>query len=70
MRWQLVNSQYYIRGSNYLFAFSYTAAGFFIVSILTKSFDKEGQVNLNWDDDLVKGSCITHNGEVVHDRVK
>lgn len=31
---------------------------------------KEGAVNLNWEDDLVKGSCITHNGEVTNDRVK
>jgi len=31
---------------------------------------KEGQINLNWDDDLVKGSCITHDGEVVNERVK
>jgi proton-translocating NAD(P)+ transhydrogenase subunit alpha len=31
---------------------------------------KEGQINLNWDDDLVKGSCITHNGEVVNERVR
>ncbi len=31
---------------------------------------KEGTINLNWDDDLVKGACITHNKEVVHERVK
>jgi H+-translocating NAD(P) transhydrogenase subunit alpha len=31
---------------------------------------KEGQLNLNWDDDLVQGSCITHNGEIMNDRVK
>ena len=31
---------------------------------------KEGQINLNWDDDLVKGSCITHNGEIIHERLK
>jgi H+-translocating NAD(P) transhydrogenase subunit alpha len=31
---------------------------------------KDNQLNLNWEDDLVKGSCITHNGEVVHERVK
>lgn len=31
---------------------------------------REGQINLNWDDDLVKGSCITHDGEVVNERVK
>jgi len=24
---------------------------------------------LNWDDDLVKGSCITHDGKIVHERL-
>ena len=32
--------------------------------------DKEGKINLNWEDDLVKGCCITHEGEVIHERVK
>ncbi len=41
-----------------------------ILNFLQLITTKEGQLNLNWDDDLVKGSCITHNGEVVHDRVK
>jgi H+-translocating NAD(P) transhydrogenase subunit alpha len=31
---------------------------------------KEGNLNLNWDDDLVQGSCITHNGEIIHERLK
>ena len=31
---------------------------------------REGALQLNWDDDLVKGCCITGNGEVVHDRIK
>jgi NAD(P) transhydrogenase subunit alpha len=31
---------------------------------------KEGAVNLNWEDDLVKGSCITYGGEIIHERVK
>jgi H+-translocating NAD(P) transhydrogenase subunit alpha len=32
--------------------------------------DKDGKLNLNWEDDLVKGSCITHGGELVHESVK
>ena len=32
--------------------------------------DKEGALNLNFDDDLVKGACITHKGEVVNERVR
>lgn len=27
---------------------------------------KDGNVNLNFEDDLVKGTCIAHNGEIVH----
>lgn len=30
---------------------------------------KDNSVALNWDDDLVKGSCITHEGKLVHERV-
>jgi H+-translocating NAD(P) transhydrogenase subunit alpha len=41
-----------------------------ILNFLQLITNKEGQLNLNWDDDLVKGSCITHDGAVVHERVK
>ena len=41
-----------------------------VMNFLALIINKEGQLNLNWEDDLVKGSCITHNGEVVHERVK
>jgi NAD(P) transhydrogenase subunit alpha len=41
-----------------------------ILNFLQLLITKEGQLNLNWDDDLVKGSCITHGGEVMHERVK
>lgn len=30
----------------------------------------EGRVNLNFSDDLVKGACITFDGEICNDRVK
>jgi len=41
-----------------------------ILNFLQLIITKEGEINLNWDDDLVKGSCITHGGEVIHERVK
>ena len=41
-----------------------------ILNFLQLIITKEGTINLNWEDDLVKGSCITHGGEVVHERVK
>ena len=40
-----------------------------VLNFLQLIITKEGTINLNWDDDLVKGSCITHNGAVVHERV-
>jgi H+-translocating NAD(P) transhydrogenase subunit alpha len=41
-----------------------------ILNFLNLMIDKEGKWNLNWQDDLVKGTCITHNGEIVNDKVK
>jgi H+-translocating NAD(P) transhydrogenase subunit alpha len=41
-----------------------------VLNFLQLIITREGQINLNWEDDLVKGSCITHGGEVVHERVK
>jgi NAD(P) transhydrogenase subunit alpha len=41
-----------------------------ILNFLQLIINKEGQINLNWNDDLVKGSCITHNGEIVNERVR
>ncbi len=32
--------------------------------------NKEGGIDLNFEDDIVKGTCIAHNGEIVNDRVK
>ncbi len=41
-----------------------------VLNFLQLIITKEGQINLNWEDDLVKGSCITYNGEVVNERVR
>lgn len=41
-----------------------------ILNFLQLIINKEGAINLNWDDDLVKGACITHSGAVMHERVK
>lgn len=32
-------------------------------------FDKDGNLNLNFEDDIVKGTCIAHDGKIVNDRV-
>ncbi len=41
-----------------------------VLNFLQLIIDKEGKLNLNWEDELVKGSCITHNNEIVHERLK
>jgi NAD(P) transhydrogenase subunit alpha len=41
-----------------------------ILNFLQLMIDKEGNLHLNFEDDLVKGACIVHNGEVTNERVK
>ena len=41
-----------------------------VLNFLQLIITKEGAINLNWEDDLVKGSCIAHNGEIIHERLK
>lgn len=41
-----------------------------ILNFLQLMITKEGELNLNFEDDLVLGTCITDNKEIVHDRVR
>lgn len=41
-----------------------------VLNFLQLIIDKDANLNLNWEDELVRGCCITHNGEVVHDKVR
>jgi NAD(P) transhydrogenase subunit alpha len=41
-----------------------------VFNFLQLIINKEGNLDLNFEDDLVKGSCITRDGAVVHDRLK
>jgi H+-translocating NAD(P) transhydrogenase subunit alpha len=41
-----------------------------ISNFLALIIDKDAALNLNFEDDLVKGSCITHNGEILNERVR
>lgn len=41
-----------------------------VINFLKLIISKEGNLNLNWEDDIVKGTAVTHNKEVVHERVK
>ena len=40
-----------------------------LYNFLQLLLDKNNALVLNWDDDLVKGSCITHEGKIVHERL-
>ena len=41
-----------------------------ILNFLQLIIGKEGQLNLNFEDDLVKGTCIVHNKAITNERVK
>lgn len=41
-----------------------------VINFLKLMISSKGELNLNWEDDIVKGTCVTHNGEVVNERVK
>jgi NAD(P) transhydrogenase subunit alpha len=41
-----------------------------VINFMKLMITQKGELHLNWDDDLVKGTCVTHNKEVVHERVK
>jgi len=41
-----------------------------VINFLKLIITKEGAMNLNWEDDIVKGTAVTHGKEIVHERVK
>lgn len=41
-----------------------------LINFLKLIIDKEGNTNLNWEDDLVKGTCVTHGGQITNEKVK
>ena len=41
-----------------------------IFNFLQLIINKEGALQLNFEDDLVKGTCMAHNGEIVNERVR
>lgn len=41
-----------------------------VINFLKLMITSEGGLHLNFDDDIVKGTCITHNKEIVNERVK
>ncbi len=41
-----------------------------ILNFLPLIMDKENNINLNWEDELVSGCCIVHQHEIINKRVK
>lgn len=41
-----------------------------MINFLKLIITKEGGLNLNWDDDIVKGTAVAHDKQVVNERVK
>jgi len=40
------------------------------VNFLKLIIGKEGELMLNWEDDIVQNTCVTHQGEIRSERVK
>ena len=38
-----------------------------VQSLLELMTDEEGALTLNFDDEIIKGACITRGGEIVHE---
>ncbi len=41
-----------------------------ILNFLQLVINKEGNINLNFEDDLVKGTCVAHGGVITNERVQ
>jgi NAD(P) transhydrogenase subunit alpha len=41
-----------------------------VFNFLKLIIGEEGKLNLNFEDEIVKGTCITHSGEILNERVK
>ena len=41
-----------------------------LINFTKLMFDDEGNFNINMEDEIVKGTCLTHQGEIVNERIK
>ena len=39
------------------------------ISNFIKLVIKDGELNLNFDDEIINGTCLTHNGDIINERV-
>jgi len=70
----IVNNGVKIIGNSYLTSkMSMDASKMFgknIINFLKLIVDKDGNLSINLEDDIVKGTIITHQGEIINERVK
>lgn len=68
-----INGVTIIGDSNLQASMPYDASKMFgknILNYIKLIIDKDGNINLNFADDLVTGTCIAHEGEIKNERVK
>jgi NAD(P) transhydrogenase subunit alpha len=68
-----VNGVTIVGNSNYHNTMQVDASSMFgrnVVNLLKLFIDEEGGLNLNFEDEVIKGSCLTHEGEIINERVK
>ena len=41
-----------------------------VINFLKLMISAKGEFTLNWNDDIVKGTCVTHDKEIVNERIK
>ena len=41
-----------------------------VINFLKLIIDEEGNMNLNFEDDIIKGTCVTHEKQIVNERLK
>jgi len=41
-----------------------------LLNFIQLIIDKEGNLNLNWTDEIVSRSCLTHEGKLMHEKIK
>ncbi|MCD6596476.1 MAG: hypothetical protein J7L04_02235, partial [Bacteroidales bacterium] len=41
-----------------------------LINFLTLIIDKDGNLNLDFEDEIIAGTCLTHDNAIVNERVK
>jgi NAD(P) transhydrogenase subunit alpha len=69
----VVNGVKVIGNSNYQNDMQIDASSMFgknVLNLLKLFIDEEGNIKLDFEDEVIKGTCLTHQGEIINERVK